>query len=106
MVSTSPVTFIISAQTGFTAALHEYAMAEPGTVLKATFDGPYGRLPPFDRYDTTILIAGGSGAAWTFAVCMDLLLRNPEAKTEFVWVVRNKGLRFLPIYLTVYHVLA
>ena len=99
MASTSPVTFVISAQTGFTAALHKYAVREPGATLKATFDGPYGTVPLFDRYDTTILVAGGGGAAWTFAVCMDLLVRNPEARIEFVWVVRTKGtLSFLPLH--------
>lgn len=92
LTSTSPVSFVVSAQTGFTAALHQYARTEPGAALSATFDGPYGCLPPFDRYDTTILIAGGSGAAWTFAVCMDLLVRNPNARIEFVWVARRKGM--------------
>jgi hypothetical protein len=45
----------------------------------------------FDRYDATILIAGGSGAAWTFAACIDLFTHSPEARIEFVWVVRGKG---------------
>jgi predicted ferric reductase len=95
MISTSPVTFAMSAQTCFTVALHEYASSEPGATINPTFDGPYGWMPPFERYDTTILAAGGSGAAWTFAVCMDLLIRNPEARIESFWAVRNKGTLFL-----------
>src|SRR5271155_1322545 len=91
MTATSPVTFVISAQTGFTAALHRRTIAELCATLNATFDGPYGTVPLFDRYDATILIAGGNSAAWTFAICVDLFTRSPEARIEFVWVVRDKG---------------
>jgi hypothetical protein len=63
MTAMSPVTFVILAQTGFTAALHRRAIAEPCATLNATFKGPYGTVPLFDRYDATILIVGGSGAA-------------------------------------------
>jgi hypothetical protein len=94
VTATSPITFVISALTGSTAALHGRAIATPNVI----FDGLYRAMLLFDRYDATSLMAGGSGAAWTFAICMDLFTRSPEARIEFVWVVRDKGTHsFLPL---------
>jgi hypothetical protein len=98
VTTTSPITFVISALTGSTAALHGRAIAEPCATPNVIFDGLYRTMLLFDRYDATSLMAGGSGAAWTFAICMDLFTRSPEARIEFVWVVRDKGTHsFLPL---------
>ena len=93
LVSVDPVEFVISAQNGFTKDLHAFALENPGKSLSATFDGPYGTLPSFEKYDRIILIAGGSGGSWTIAVAIELLRRvmKPDAMMEFIWVVRDSG---------------
>jgi len=86
-VSTEPLEFVVSAHNGFTKDLHAYAAKTPGASLKASVDGPYGTLLDFARYDKIVLVAGGSGASFTFAVAMDLVKRlEASAKTmiEFV----------------------
>ena len=68
-------------------------MKAPGANLKASVNGPFGTLPDFLRYDKLVLVAGGSGASFTFAVALDLVKRfDPNSKTmiELVWVVREK----------------
>lgn len=93
IVSLDPVKFILDSHTGFTARLHNMAAKEPGITLKATIDGPYGTLPKFENYNRVILIAGGTGASFTFAVAMELLRKlKPTHNTtiEFVWALRQR----------------
>ncbi len=95
IVSTEPqVKFILDSYSGFTQKLHELALKEPGVALPATFDGPYGTLPPFHRYNKVILIAGGTGASFTFSVALELLKRlKPTDNTsiEFIWTLRDQA---------------
>jgi predicted ferric reductase len=95
-VSNNPLKFVVSAYDGFTRDLHAYAVMHPGATLKASVDGPYGALPNFCTYDKVLLLAGGSGASFTFGVALDILgkLANNFRKTaiEFVWVVRHEGM--------------
>ena len=93
IVSADPLEFVVAAHDGFTRDLHADAVKEPGARLEAGVDGPYGTLPDFSRYDKVVLIAGGSGASFTFAVAVDLVKRldtNSKMMIEFVWVVREK----------------
>jgi predicted ferric reductase len=69
------------------------ASRNPGTKLRASCDGPYGTLPKFSNFDHVILIAGGSGASFTFGVALDLV-RRANVSTggpiiHFIWVVRE-----------------
>ncbi|KAI9698500.1 MAG: hypothetical protein M1836_004081 [Candelina mexicana] len=92
IVTNNPLSFVIAAQDGFTRDIHHFAQANPSVSVKATFDGPYGTLPKFERYERVVLVAGGSGASWTIAVAMDLLERtkgNMKCVVEFIWVVRT-----------------
>jgi predicted ferric reductase len=96
IVSTSPnLELVINAYDGFTSDLHTYAVKNPGKSLRASVDGPYGAIPDFaSTADKVILIAGGSGASFTFGVALDTVKRLPEAsKTtiDFVWTVREEG---------------
>lgn len=79
---------------GFTSALHQYATDFPGKTLRCSLNTGYGQLPDFKSYDSILLIAGGSGASFTFAVALDLS-RNPgpcpPGSITFVWVVRDQG---------------
>ncbi|RDL36158.1 Ferredoxin reductase-like, C-terminal NADP-linked [Venustampulla echinocandica] len=96
IVSTSPTSLelVISAYDGFTHELHEYAVKHPGISLRASIDGPYGALPSFAKVaDKIVLIAGGSGASFTFGVALDTIKRLEESsKTtiDFVWSVREQ----------------
>lgn len=98
IVSTSPTSLelVISAYDGFTHELHEYAVKNPGISLRASIDGPYGALPNFAKVaDKIVLIAGGSGASFTFGIALDALKKLEESsKTtiDFVWAVREQGM--------------
>ncbi|EHL01356.1 putative Ferric/cupric reductase transmembrane component 2 [Glarea lozoyensis 74030] len=78
--------------------LHTYAVKNPGKSLRASVDGPYGAIPDFaSTADKVILIAGGSGASFTFGVALDTVKRLPEAsKTtiDFIWTVREEDKHF------------
>ena len=94
VVSVDPLELVVSACDGFTRALHQQAVKHPGISLPASVDGPYGALPDFSTYDRVVLIAGGSGASFTFAIAMDLVRYNSiesRLRIDFVWVVRDYG---------------
>jgi predicted ferric reductase len=96
LVSTSPnLELVINAYDGFTSDLHDFAVKNPGMSLKASVDGPYGAIPDFSKTaDKVILIAGGSGASFTFGVAVDMIERLPESsktKIDFIWTVREEG---------------
>ncbi|KAE8443730.1 hypothetical protein EG329_001410 [Mollisiaceae sp. DMI_Dod_QoI] len=96
IVSKTPYSLelVVAAYDGFTNDLHNYALKNPGATLRASFDGPYGALPNFTEVaDKVILIAGGSGASFTFGVALDIIrkLRSTSKMTiEFVWTVREQ----------------
>lgn len=91
--SSNGVEFVIKAQKGFTLDLHKYALKHPGAKVKAHFDGPYGAVPDFGRFNRVVLFAGGSGGAFTFPIAMDLVRNMGRVCTvavEFVWVIRDE----------------
>ncbi|KFY65571.1 hypothetical protein V496_02514 [Pseudogymnoascus sp. VKM F-4515 (FW-2607)] len=93
LVSSNPAEFVVQSRDGFTSALHQYAKDFPGNLLRCSLNAGYGKLPNFKTYDSILLIAGGSGASFTFAVALDLC-RNPgpcpSGSITFVWVVRDQ----------------
>jgi predicted ferric reductase len=94
IVGTQPMEFCINSYDGFTAALHRYAVKNPGGNLKASVDGPYGTFPDPMEYDKIVLIAGGSGASFTFGMAENLLERmNEESRKKivFIWAVKSTG---------------
>lgn len=94
LVSSDPAEFVVFSRDGFTSALHRYAKEFPNKTLRCSLNTGYGKLPAFKTYDSILLIAGGSGASFTFAVALDLS-RNPapcpSGSITFVWVIRDKG---------------
>jgi predicted ferric reductase len=86
----------VAAYDGFTNDLHSYAVKHPGAILRASIDGPYGQLPNFSKVaDKVILVAGGSGATFTFGVALDMIkkLGNSAKPTiEFIWTVKEEGI--------------
>ena len=94
IVGTQPLEFFINSHNGFTRELHRFALANPGVSLRASVDGPYGTFPDPMEYDKVVLIAGGSGASFTFGLAVNLLERMTETSTKsivFIWAVRQHG---------------
>ncbi|KUI55365.1 Ferric/cupric reductase transmembrane component 2 [Cytospora mali] len=92
VVASEPVEFVVNAYDGFTGELHKHALANPGARLKASADGPYGTFPDPMEFDKVILIAGGSGASFTFGLAVNLLERmGPESTKNitFIWAVKH-----------------
>jgi NAD(P)H-flavin reductase len=94
LVCTDPIEFVVRARNGFTSDLYQCAQKSQGAMLKCSLNGGYGQPPDFQSYDSVLLIAGGSGASFTFAVALDLS-RNPgprpPSNITFIWVVREHG---------------
>ncbi|KAH8685737.1 ferric reductase like transmembrane component [Tricladium varicosporioides] len=93
ITSVNPLKLVVKAHDGFTRDLHRAALEAPGRVLRASVDGPYGTQPNFTTFNKVVLIAGGSGASYTFGVVIDLLRKIGQSKgtsIEFIWVVKNK----------------
>jgi predicted ferric reductase len=94
VVASEPMEFVVNSYDGFTRDLRKYALANPGVRLKASVDGPYGTFPDPLMYDKVVLIAGGSGASFTFGLAVNLLERmGPESlkNITFIWAVRKQG---------------
>ena len=61
--------FFVNVHGGFTKKLA--GVAEKGGMLKVFVDGPYGKSPDLTDYDTSVLIAGGSGVSFTLPLFLD-----------------------------------
>jgi predicted ferric reductase len=95
IVSTKPLELVISPQDGFTKELSALAIANPGAVVRASCDGPYGTIPNFSKFDHVVLVAGGAGATFTFGVAHNLLQNMAPSGIKpmihFIWVIREHG---------------
>jgi predicted ferric reductase len=95
LTSTSPAEFVIKAHDGFTRSLHELALKQTKTKYRAAIEGPYGNVPSVENYDDVVLIAGGSGASFTFALAMDWVKKYANVDSSksltFVWAIKDKG---------------
>ncbi|KAI0431711.1 ferric reductase NAD binding domain-containing protein [Xylaria sp. FL1042] len=92
IVANEPMELIINSHSGFTRDLHRYASQNPGSSLKASVEGPYGTSPDPMEYDKVVLVAGGSGATFTFGLAADMIRRlspNSTKQIEFIWVSRS-----------------
>ena len=61
--------FFINVRNGFTKNLCD--VAEKGGKVKVFIDGPYGKPPDLTDYDTSVLIAGGSGVSFALPLLLD-----------------------------------
>ncbi|WZH49526.1 ferric reductase NAD binding domain-containing protein [Fusarium acuminatum] len=85
---------VMKSHEGFTKAVESFACQHPGSTLWASIDGPYGSLPDANHYDKLILVAGGSGAAFTFGFANRLMMQPEKValqSIEFIWAVRRIG---------------
>ncbi|KAJ5793171.1 uncharacterized protein N7503_009149 [Penicillium pulvis] len=92
MVSTNPVEFLIRRYDGYTHDLYKLAHERPGCVVRCSVDGGYGQVPDFMDFDKIILVAGGSGATFTFAIAINLIRQcaaaNVTKSIDFIWTVK------------------
>ncbi|KAG2346622.1 hypothetical protein BDR05DRAFT_959562 [Suillus weaverae] len=84
--------FFINVREGFTGRLKDAALK--GDKVKVFVDGPYGPSPNLGSYDTSVLIAGGSGVSYTLPVLLDIIerVRNGESgcrRVVFIWSIRS-----------------
>ena len=93
LVSSNPTEFVIRVYDGFTRDLYKAAQQAPERPLRCSVDGPYGQVPNFKHFDKVVLIAGGSGASFTFAIALDLIESSSSKvkSIDFIWVVRHQG---------------
>ncbi|KAJ5541759.1 FAD-binding 8 [Penicillium frequentans] len=93
LLSSTPSEFVVRVYDGFTRDLYKAAQQAPGMSLRCSVDGPYGQVPNFKNFDKVVLIAGGSGASFTFGVALDLIESTTKVvkSIDFIWVVRNYG---------------
>lgn len=101
IVSATPYSLelVVAAYDGFTNDLHTYALKHPGVSLRASIDGPYGAVPNFAKVaDKVVLVAGGSGASFTFGVALDMIKKlgnSTKTRIDFIWAVKEQGENFL-----------
>ncbi|KAH8659044.1 ferric reductase NAD binding domain-containing protein [Ilyonectria robusta] len=93
--STSGLELVMKSHKGFTKAALEFALSKAGHRVMASVDGPYGSLPNLSRYDKLILIAGGSGATFTFGLAANFVKHLETRSIEstqsmsFIWAVKK-----------------
>lgn len=97
----------------WTRALNDYALREraslkgnekgapDGVPVHVMLDGPYGGCSvDLGRYESAMLLAGGSGASFTLSLLDDIVTRcvklgrpggEKTTRIEFVWCVRSYG---------------
>ncbi|KAG1880529.1 ferric reductase NAD binding domain-containing protein [Suillus tomentosus] len=86
--------FLVNVHGGFTKKLKEVA-ATKGTV-KVFVDGPYGPSADLGSYDTSVLVAGGSGISYTLPVLLSVIEQVRKGKSSckrvvFIWSIRQAG---------------
>ncbi|KAF9464528.1 iron reductase [Collybia nuda] len=86
--------FLVRVRSGFSQRLLQ--AAESDKSFTAFLDGPYSSPPLLRGFETVILIAGGSGVAFTLPLLLDLVHRsakNPSSiqRIVFVWAIRDIG---------------
>ncbi|KAI8661062.1 FAD-binding FR-type domain-containing protein [Fusarium keratoplasticum] len=92
---TEPLEFVVASQDGFTRDLHQYASKNPGAILRASVEGPYGQIPDPARYDRVVIFAGGSGGSFAFGSALRLLQASEDSDKRdvtLVWSMRNSAL--------------
>ncbi|KAG2057927.1 hypothetical protein BDR06DRAFT_987850 [Suillus hirtellus] len=84
--------FLVNVQGGFTKKLKEVAVKKE--TIKVFVDGPYGSSPDLGSYDTSVLVAGGSGVSYTLPVFLNIIERVRKGKSSctrvvFIWSIRG-----------------
>lgn len=89
-----PLEFVIASRDGFTRDLHQYAVKNPGAIMKASVEGPYGQVPDPSQYNKVLIFAGGSGGSFAFGSALRLLKSlegSPNKDVTIVWTMRDSS---------------
>ncbi|KAH9475881.1 putative ferric reductase transmembrane component [Psilocybe cubensis] len=86
------LTFFIRVRAGFTKTLMQTASSD--STYKVFINGPYSSPPLLMGFQSVILIAGGSGIAFTLPLLLDVLSRAKRnqhvcQKVTFIWAIRD-----------------
>ena len=82
------ITLMVKAQKGMTDTLYKRTL-ETGTLdTRVLVEGPYGSKMPVDKYDSSILIAGGIGITAIY-LCASSLLMSSAKTITVCWVLRS-----------------
>jgi predicted ferric reductase len=97
IVSNGPsgLELVVRPREGFTKETLRLACQRPGERFLASVDGPYGSVPEMKDYDRVVLMAGGSGAAYTVGLLNRVLSQNSGASLDnvyFIWTVRDTSM--------------
>ncbi|KUI61293.1 Ferric/cupric reductase transmembrane component 2 [Cytospora mali] len=94
--TTTSVSFVIGAQTGFTRDLFNRASeADSGAIkMRAAFEGPYGGHHDLDSYGHAVLVAGATGITHQLSYLRPLIegFNNGSVATRritLIWIVRD-----------------
>ncbi|KAK6896595.1 Ferric reductase transmembrane component 5 [Candida tropicalis] len=100
IAETGKMKLLIRVQKGFTRQLmrHLEQVDHDVVTIKGFFHGPYGaRMQPLIPFDVSLFFAAGSGGAFTFPVCLDLLnqLEKRDDAGDFLFRPSQKQIRFI-----------
>ncbi|KAF5375667.1 hypothetical protein D9615_009357 [Tricholomella constricta] len=84
--------FLVRVRSGFTKRLLNVAVKDQ--LMKVIVDGPYSSPPLLRGFETVVLVAGGSGVAFTLPLLLDLIHRarldeSDCTRVVFVWAIRD-----------------
>ncbi|KAJ5887577.1 hypothetical protein N7495_007618 [Penicillium taxi] len=92
-ISTDSNEFLVRKYDGFTNDLFKAAQNNPGGRVRCSLDGGYGHTPNFMNFDKIVLVAGGSGATFTFSIALNVLkeaaAKDVTKNIDFIWSVRK-----------------
>ncbi|KAF9051278.1 ferric reductase NAD binding domain-containing protein [Panaeolus papilionaceus] len=91
--------FFVRVRQGFTRRLYDVVRSSgsqnPAKMMNVVLNGPYSAPPVLVGYERVVMIAGGSGIAFTLPLLLDLIAKshNPKAtgckRVLFIWAVRD-----------------
>ncbi|ODQ66016.1 hypothetical protein NADFUDRAFT_24231 [Nadsonia fulvescens var. elongata DSM 6958] len=77
-------------QNGLTKKLaRRLAKSQSPATYKVAIEGPYGETAPVERYDSSILIAGGAGITGVLPYAEKLSKMDIQQHTQFIWTTRH-----------------
>ncbi|EPQ51513.1 hypothetical protein GLOTRDRAFT_132881 [Gloeophyllum trabeum ATCC 11539] len=88
--------FIIGLMQGFTGRLGKRVLGgESRRHVTALTEGPYGDGEDVIGYDTVVLVAGGTGVAWTLPLLVDTIRRGNSKSRQchrlvFIWAIKEQ----------------
>ncbi|KAF3768804.1 hypothetical protein M406DRAFT_250312 [Cryphonectria parasitica EP155] len=94
--TTTSVSFVIGAQTGFTRDLYNRASEAPNGAIRtrAAMEGPYGGHHELDSYGHAVLVAGATGITHQLSYLKPLIEGYNEGsvatrRITLIWIVRD-----------------